>query len=152
MYEEHHTKKLILLAGLLGGAGLLTWSSAQSQTGTGSAPRVKVGPTVAAKANAPAPSATARNQSQKPSIGKGATSVKSSAPASFWTDQVDIDDDDTVEDMVRSGPECGAVRYSKGRYVWMQVRRFGKLHGVRSCGGERKDGRAGCGSREELND
>jgi hypothetical protein len=97
MYEEDHMKKLILLAGLLGGAGLLTWSSARSQTGTGNAPRVKVGPTVAAKANAP-PSATAKNQSQKSSIGKGATSVKSSAPASFWTDQVDIDDDGTVED------------------------------------------------------
>jgi hypothetical protein len=69
-----------------------------SQTGTGNAPRVKVGPTVAAKANASAPSATAKNQSQKSSIGKGATSVKSPAPASFWTDQVDIDDDGTVED------------------------------------------------------
>ena len=53
---------------------------------------------MAAKANSPAPSATAKNQSQKSSIGKGATSVKSSAPASFWTDQVDIDDDGTVED------------------------------------------------------
>ena len=32
------------------------------------------------------------------SIGTGKTSVNSSTPASFWTDQVDIDDDGTVED------------------------------------------------------
>jgi hypothetical protein len=91
-------KKPFLLAGLLVGAGLLTLGLAQSQTTTGTAPKVKIGPTVAAKANSPAPSATAKNQSQKSSIGKGATSVKSSAPASFWTDEVDIDDDGTVED------------------------------------------------------
>ena len=40
----------------------------------------------------------AKNQSQKSSIGTGKTSVNSSTPASFWTDQVDIDDDGTVED------------------------------------------------------
>jgi hypothetical protein len=61
-------------------------------------PKVKVGSAVAAKANSPGPSPTAKNQSQTSSIGKGATSVKSSAPASFWTDEVDIDDDGTVED------------------------------------------------------
>jgi hypothetical protein len=80
------------------GAGLLTLCLAQSQTTTGTAPKVKVGQAVAAKANSPAPSATAKNQSQKSSIGKGTTSVKLSAPASFWTEQVDIDDDGTVED------------------------------------------------------
>jgi len=91
-------KKPFLLAGLLVGAGLLTLSLAQSQTTTGTAPKVKVGPTVAAKANSPGPSATAKTQSRKSSIGKGAVSVKLSAPASFWTDEVDIDDDGTVED------------------------------------------------------
>ena len=91
-------KKSLLVVGLLVGAGLLTLGLAQSQTTTGTAPKVKIGPTVAAKANSPAPSATAKNQSQVSNIGKGATSVKSSTPASFWTDQVDIDDDGTVED------------------------------------------------------
>ncbi len=91
-------RKLVFLIVLLGAAGLLTLSLAQSQTSTGTAPKVKVGPTVVAQANSPTPSATAKNQTQKASIGKGATSVKSSAPASFWTDQVDIDDDGTVED------------------------------------------------------
>jgi hypothetical protein len=91
-------KKSMLLGALIIGAGLLALSVAQSQTTPGTAPKVKVGPTVAAKANSPAPSATAKNQSQKSSIGKGTTSVESSAPASFWTDQVDIDDDGTVED------------------------------------------------------
>ena len=91
-------KKSILLGTLIVGAGLFALGVAQSQTTTGTAPKVNVGPTVAAKANSPAPSATAKNQSQKSSIGKGSTSVKSSTPASFWTDAVDIDDDGTVED------------------------------------------------------
>jgi hypothetical protein len=72
---------------LIVSAGLLALGVAQSQTTTGTAPKVNVGPTVAAKSNSPAPSATAKNQSQKSSVGKGATSVKSSAPASFWTDR-----------------------------------------------------------------
>jgi hypothetical protein len=91
-------KNSILLGGMIVGAGLLTLCLAQSQTTKGTAPKVKVGQAVAAKANSPAPGATAKNQSQKSSIGKGTTSVKLSAPASFWTEQVDIDDDGTVED------------------------------------------------------
>jgi hypothetical protein len=91
-------KKSVFLVALMAGAGLLALSVAQSQTTTGTAPKVNVGPAVAAKANSPGPSATAKNQSQKSSIGTGKTSVNSSTPASFWTDQVDIDDDGTVED------------------------------------------------------
>jgi hypothetical protein len=91
-------KKATFLWALILGAGLATLGVAQSPTTTGTAPKVKIGPTVTAKANSPAPGATAKNQSQKSSIGKGTTSVKSSAPASFWTEQVDIDDDGTVED------------------------------------------------------
>jgi hypothetical protein len=91
-------KKSEFLGALIVGAGLLALGVAQSQTTTGTAPKVKIGPTVAAKANSPAPSTTAKNQSQKSSIGKGKTSVNSSTPASFWTDAVDIDDDGTVED------------------------------------------------------
>ena len=91
-------KKPIFLGTLIVGVGLLALGVAQSQTTTGTAPKIKVGPTVVAKANSPAPSTTAKNQSQKSSIGKGKTSVQSSTPASFWTDAVDIDDDGTVED------------------------------------------------------
>ncbi len=91
-------KKSMFLGTLIIGSGLLLLGVAQSQTTTGTAPKVNVGPTVAAKANSPAPSAAAKNQSQKSSIGEGKTSVKSSTPASFWTDSVDIDDDGTVED------------------------------------------------------
>jgi len=91
-------KKSALLTGLLIGTGLVSLCLAQTQTTTGTAPKVKIGPTVTAKANSPTSGTTAKNQSQKSSIGKGATSVKSSAPASFWTEQVDIDDDGTVED------------------------------------------------------
>jgi hypothetical protein len=91
-------KKSVFLVALIAGAGLLALGVAQSQTTTGTAPKVNVGPAVAAKANSPGPSATAKNRSQKSSIGTGKTSVNSSTPASFWTDQVDIDDDGTVED------------------------------------------------------
>jgi hypothetical protein len=91
-------KKSMFLGTLIMGSELLLLGVAQSQTTTGTAPKVNVGPTVAAKANSPAPSAAAKNQSQKFSIGEGKTSVKSSTPASFWTDSVDIDDDGTVED------------------------------------------------------
>jgi hypothetical protein len=91
-------KKSIFLGAFLVAAGLLAWGVAQSQTPVGTAPKVNVGPAVAAKANSPAPGATAKHQSQKSSIGEGATSVKSSTPASFWTDEVDIDDDGVVED------------------------------------------------------
>lgn len=90
--------KSVFLGTLVIAAGLLAMGVAQSQTTTGTAPKVHIGPTVAAKANAPGPSATAKNKSQKTSIGKGTTSVKSSTPASFWTDDVDIDDDGNVED------------------------------------------------------
>ena len=68
-------KRSVFLGTLIVGAGLLALGVAQSQTTTGTAPKVNVGPTVAAKANSPAPSATAKNQSQKTSIGKGTTSV-----------------------------------------------------------------------------
>jgi len=91
-------KKSMFLGTLIVGSGLLLLGVAQSQTTTGTAPKIKVGPTVVAKANSPAPSTTAKNQSQKSSIGKGKTSVQSSTPASFWTDAVDIDDAGTVED------------------------------------------------------
>jgi hypothetical protein len=91
-------KNSMFLGSLIVGSGLLLLGVAQSQTTTGTAPKVNVGPTVAAKANSPAQSATAKNQSQKSSIGEGKTSVKSSRPASFWTDSVDIDDDGTAED------------------------------------------------------
>ena len=73
-------------------------SAAQSQTTTTSAPQVKVGTAVAAAANSPGPSATAKNQAQKTSIGAGAATVKSSGPAAYWTDLIDIDDDGQVED------------------------------------------------------
>ena len=77
---------------------LVVQSVAQSQTTITNAPQVKVGAAVAAAANSPGPSATAKNQSQKTSIGKGPASVKSSGPASYWTDLVDIDDDGQIED------------------------------------------------------
>jgi hypothetical protein len=91
-------KNSVLLGGLLIGAGLVTLAVAQTQAPASTAPKVKVGAAVAAKAASPAPSATAKNQGKKTSIGKGATSVKASGPASYWTDMVDIDDDGQVED------------------------------------------------------
>ncbi len=91
-------KQSISLAVLSAGLSLLALTAAQSQTTSGSAPTVKVGSALGAMANSPSPSATAKNQSQKTSIGTGAATVKSSGPAAYWTDLVDVDDDGKLED------------------------------------------------------
>jgi len=75
----------------------VSWA-AQAQSPAANSPTVKVGPSVAATATAPAPSATAKNQSQKTSIGKDATSAKTSSPSAYWTDLVDLDGDGRTED------------------------------------------------------
>jgi len=71
---------------------------ALAQTAQQTAPKVKVGPQLSAKAATPAPGAKAKNTTQKASVGKGATSVKASQTSSFWTEELDVDDDGTVED------------------------------------------------------
>ena len=91
-------KKRSLLTAVLVTLGAALPAPAQTQPPAASAPTVKVGSAVAAKAASPAPGATAKNQGQQTSIGKGAASVKASAPSAYWTDLVDIDDDGTVED------------------------------------------------------
>lgn len=77
---------------LLLGFGILA-----AQTGQQTAPKVKAGSKLTAKAATPAPGATAKNTAKKASIGKGPTSVKASGPSSFWTEEVDVDDDGVVE-------------------------------------------------------
>lgn len=79
---------LMLACGVLAGA----------QTAQQNAPNVKVGKQLTAKATTPAPGTNAKNTTQKASVGKGATSVKASQPSSFWTEELDVDDDGTVED------------------------------------------------------
>jgi hypothetical protein len=96
--EEANMKKSILSGMLVLSAGLLALAPTRSQTTTGNAPKVNIGTAVAAKAASPTPSAAAKNQSQKTGLGKGATSVKSSGPAAYWTDMVDIDGDGKEED------------------------------------------------------
>jgi hypothetical protein len=91
-------KKSVLVGVLIAGVGFVAITVAQSQATTNGAPTVKIGTAVAAAANSPGPSATAKNQSQKTSIGRGATSVTSAGPAAYWTDMMDIDDDGIVED------------------------------------------------------
>ena len=68
-----------------------------AQTAQQTAPKVMVGTQLNAKAATPAPGANAKNTTQKASVGKGATSVKASQPSSFWTEELDVDDDGTVE-------------------------------------------------------
>jgi hypothetical protein len=81
----------VLLCGL--GVNALGQSQAQQQ----SAPKVKVGSSLTAKASSPVASSTAKNQTKKNSIGEGKTTVKASEPSSFWTEELDVDDDGTVE-------------------------------------------------------
>jgi len=76
------------------GAAILAVAQTTQQT----APKVKVGSQLTAKATTPTPGPKAKNTGQKASAGKGATSVKASQPSSFWTEELDVDDDGTAED------------------------------------------------------
>jgi hypothetical protein len=91
-------KKSFWLGSFIVAVGAASLVVGQTQAPAGNSPTVNVGSAVAAKAASPVPGPTAKNQSQQTSIGKGMTSVKASAPSSYWTDLVDIDDDGIVED------------------------------------------------------
>jgi hypothetical protein len=90
-------KNAILLAGLALTGVVAICAAAQQQAAQQSAPKVTVGSGLKEKANSPNPPATAKNQAQKTSIGKGKTSIKVSQPSSFWVEQLDVDDDGSVE-------------------------------------------------------
>jgi hypothetical protein len=90
-------KNMILITGLAVALGLSTNAAAQSTAAQQGAPTVKTGAALKAKAASPAPSDTAKNQSQKSTIGKGKATAKASAPSSYWTEEVDLHDDGSVE-------------------------------------------------------
>ena len=90
-------KKAIVMTSMLLVFGLGRSSVGQSQATQQNAPKVKVGSALTTKASSPAAPAAAKNQSKKDSIGKGKTAVKASQPSSFWTEELDVDDDGTVE-------------------------------------------------------
>jgi hypothetical protein len=73
-------------------------NSSQGQNTHTVAPKVTVGGKLKTKANSPAPPASAKQQSQKTAIGKDKVAVNASGPSSFWTEEVDVDDDGVVED------------------------------------------------------
>ena len=87
----------MLITGLAIALGFGTNAAAQSTAAQQGAPTVKTGAALKAKAASPAPSATAKNQSKKTTIGKGKTTAKASAPSSYWTEEVDLHDDGSVE-------------------------------------------------------
>lgn len=70
---------------------------AGAQTTQQTAPKVKVGTQLTAKAATPSPGSTAKNNTKKTSVGKAPVAVKVSQPSSFWTEDMDVDDDGTVE-------------------------------------------------------
>jgi hypothetical protein len=88
---------MILIAGLAVALGLGTNAAAQSTAAQQGAPTVKTGAAMKAKAASPAPSDTAKNQSKKTTVGKGHATAKASAPSSYWTEEVDLHDDGSVE-------------------------------------------------------
>jgi hypothetical protein len=90
-------KNMIVITGLAVALGLSTNATAQSTAAKQGAPTVKTGAALKAKAASPAPSDTAKNQSQKTTIGKGKATAKASAPSSYWTEEVDLHDDGSVE-------------------------------------------------------
>ena len=61
------------------------------------APKVKVGANLKAKSKAPAAPDTAKQKSQQTSIGKGSLTASTAQPSSFWTEEVDVDDDGVAE-------------------------------------------------------
>jgi hypothetical protein len=90
-------KNTILITGLAVAFGLGMNVAAQSSAAQQGAPNVKTGSALKAKAASPAPSDTAKNKSQKTTIGKGKAAAKGSAPSSYWTEEVDVHDDGSVE-------------------------------------------------------
>ena len=64
------------------------------QTTQKTAPKVTVGAALKAKAKSPAPPSISKKSQ---SIGKGQVAVTASQPSSFWTEQLDVDDDGVVE-------------------------------------------------------
>lgn len=69
----------------------------ESATTQPAAPKVKVGANLKAKAKVPAPPETAKQKSQQSSIGKGSLTASTAQPSSFWTEEVDVDDDGVAE-------------------------------------------------------
>jgi hypothetical protein len=95
--EENFMKNTILITGLAVAFGLSMNVAAQSPAAQHGAPTVKTGSALKAKAASPAPSDTAQNRSQKTTIGKGKATARASAPSSYWTEEVDLHDDGSVE-------------------------------------------------------
>jgi hypothetical protein len=88
-------KKSSLSLGMMMLLGFCILAAAQTPQQT--APKVKVGAQLTAKATTPTPGTTAKSIGKKDSIGKGKVSIKASQPSSFWTEELDVDDDGTVE-------------------------------------------------------
>jgi hypothetical protein len=86
----------VMVLCLVVGANARGQAESQQPTQQGVA-KVKVGSAVSSKANSPTPSASAKQQSTKSSIGKAKLSVKASQPSSFWTEEVDLEDDGSAE-------------------------------------------------------
>jgi hypothetical protein len=86
-------KTSLFLSLMILGVGIL----AIAQTAQQPAPKVKIGAQQTAKATTPAPGPTAKNTATKTSVGKAPLAAKASQPSSFWTEELDVDDDGTVE-------------------------------------------------------
>jgi hypothetical protein len=95
--RRNFVKASIFIAGLAFAFGLASNVSAQSTAAQQGAPTVKTGSTMKAKAASPAPSPAAKNQAKKTTIGKGKAAAKASGPSSYWTEEVDLHDDGSVE-------------------------------------------------------
>jgi hypothetical protein len=93
--KEDNMKKVNLFVGAISLLGFAILAVAQ--TNQQNAPTVKVGSQLSAKASTPAPGAAAKQTGQKTSIGKGGTTASVAQPSSFWTEDLDVDDDGTVE-------------------------------------------------------
>jgi hypothetical protein len=98
---------MMIIAGLLFVGSLAVSCNKQSeqtkqtehtkQTAATQPPKVKVGAALKTRAKSPAAPDTAKQKSQQSSIGKGALTMSTAQPSSFWTEETDVDDDGMVE-------------------------------------------------------
>jgi hypothetical protein len=99
------TFSLLVVCGLVTSCSKQSEETKKEQPGAGAretaaakpTPKVKVGAALKAKAKTPVAPTTAKQKSQQSSIGKGQLAISPVQPSSFWTEDVDVDDDGVVE-------------------------------------------------------
>jgi hypothetical protein len=99
--------------------GLATSCKSNEQAKQQPGVKVKVGTALKAKAKSPAPPPTAKQKNQQSTIGNGQLAVNTSQPSSYWTEDLDVDDDGVVEtsDYLYDAQKGVLYAYREGSYA-----------------------------------